>query len=359
MAHTNQTTPSERIGFLPNAKKALVRTAAPRGGRCLVENIAEDYAVEFVHYIPRSLSWRDSEMMSNLEWWWNISKNTLNFDTRHNIFPLGTALHILFSKNEWLLLPEEHVVDSYYTKCRRVNGEWETERASFSPNIEPVFLYTLVPMPSKMTSMWISRLDTIPTANSPLQASHVSTHVHPFQTLPLLNSHLRPHFVIFEAGRRLQALSPIVLFEFMRQNPLLEKIACIYHAWVKIPPEGAEKDESFVPPSPPSDEYSETDEDENTQAHRRARGNKQSRPQTQSLVSHNRKKRKLGNQRKGADYTSDVGKRKRAHNSAPSLSREILRNHLVDEEKMWTADSIRAWSENNSVLEDDSQPSPE
>ena len=189
-------------------------------------------------------------------------------------------------------------------------------------------------MPSKMTAMWISRLDTIPTANSPLQANHISTHVHPFQTLPPLDSHLRPHFVIFEAGRKLQALSPIELIEFTRQNPLLEKIACIYHAWVKRRPEGAEKDVSFVPPPPPSDEYSETDDDDNTQAQRCARGNRQSRPSTQSPANQNRKKRKLGSQRKGGKYISGVGKRKRAHHSAPSLSREILRNYLVDEEKV-------------------------
>lgn len=60
ITHTNQTTPSERIRWVSqvsDVKKALIRTAAPRGGRCMVENIAEEVSVEFVYCIPRSLSW--------------------------------------------------------------------------------------------------------------------------------------------------------------------------------------------------------------------------------------------------------------------------------------------------------------
>lgn len=64
IAPTNQTTPSGRIisqSQVSIAKKALVRAAAPRGGLCLVQNIAEECAVEFVHCIPRSLSWLNLE----------------------------------------------------------------------------------------------------------------------------------------------------------------------------------------------------------------------------------------------------------------------------------------------------------
>lgn len=61
---TNQTTPSGRIISQPQvsiAKKALVRAAAPRGGYCLVQNIAEECALEFAYCIPRSLSWLNLE----------------------------------------------------------------------------------------------------------------------------------------------------------------------------------------------------------------------------------------------------------------------------------------------------------
>ncbi|KZP32848.1 hypothetical protein FIBSPDRAFT_1036478 [Athelia psychrophila] len=126
ITHTNQTTPSERIRWVSqvsDVKKALIRTAAPRGGRCMVENIAEEVSVEFVYCIPRSLSWHHWKTMDNLEWWWNIPKNTLNLDTRYNIFPLASGLHGLFDKHEWLLLPEENTINYYHEKCHLPDSE--------------------------------------------------------------------------------------------------------------------------------------------------------------------------------------------------------------------------------------------
>lgn len=207
-------------------------------------------------------------------------------------------------------------------------------------------------MPSKLETMWISRQDTIPVANSPLQPNYISTHVHPFQTLPQLDSHLLPHFVIFETGRKLQTLSPIDVPDFMSQNPLLLKILRIYQAWTKRRPEGAEQDDTFIPPSPPSDEDSETESDTKTQP-RRAR--KKSRRSPQSSPTPHAKGRKLGKRaREGKDISDDAGKRKRAYHSALSLSGKTLRNYF-EGEKMWTADSIRAWSDNNCPLADDAQ----
>ncbi|KAF7979007.1 hypothetical protein HWV62_43969 [Athelia sp. TMB] len=294
--------------------------------------------------------------MSNLEWWWNLPKHTLNFDTRYNIFPMGAAFHTLFDKNEWLLVPEESVVEHYFGRCHlRANESLTAERASFSPMADPTFLYTLVPVPFKMKMMWISRQDIIPTENSPLQSDHVSTHVHPFQTLPQLDSHLLPHFVIFETGRKLETLPFTSALALSRQNPLLEKIAAIYEAWTKARPAGAEEDATFVPPSPPSppsDEDSEADSDAATRA---CRVRRNTRPPPQSSPTPNRKRQKLGKQgREGRDTSDEARKRKRAYRPALSLSGKTLRDHCKGE-KMWTTESIRAWSDNNCTLADDAQ----
>ncbi|KAF7979006.1 hypothetical protein HWV62_43967 [Athelia sp. TMB] len=362
-ARTDQTTSSEQIRSLSqvsDAKKALVRTAAPRGGRCLVQNIGEECAVEFAYCIPRSLSWLEPETMSNLEWWWNLPKHTLNFDTRYNIFPVGAALHTLFNKNEWLLVPEDSVVDHYFNRCHlEANGRLTTKRANVSPMPDSTFLYTLVPVPFKMNTMWISRQDIIPTENSPLQSDHVSTHVHPFQTLPQLDSHLLPHFVIFETGRKLAALPPADLIDFTRQNPLLEMIVRIYQAWTTTRPAGAEEDVTFLPPSspsPPSDEDSEANTDGHTQA---CRAHRNFQPPPQSSPTPHRKRQKLGKKgREGQDILNEAGKRKHAYHPALSLSGKTLCDHF-EEGKMWTADSIRAWSDNNYRLADDSQITPD
>lgn len=72
--------------------------------------------------------------MDILEWWWNLPKHTLNLNTpvithflvrpaKHAIFSnwlwlhlVGAALHSPLEKPEWLLLPEENVVD-HHAKC--------------------------------------------------------------------------------------------------------------------------------------------------------------------------------------------------------------------------------------------------
>lgn len=67
ITYTNPTIPSERIlyrSLVSGAKKELVRAAAPRGGRCLVENRTEEGgAIEFAHCIPRGFSWRERQMV--------------------------------------------------------------------------------------------------------------------------------------------------------------------------------------------------------------------------------------------------------------------------------------------------------
>lgn len=83
-----------------------------------------------------------------------------------------------------------------------------------------------------------------------VQPSDVTVHLYPFQTLPLLESHLRPEFVIFEAGRRMQRLEDLIkslmsisqeatlslaslLNEMRTQWPVIDKIQRIHQAWMR------------------------------------------------------------------------------------------------------------------------------
>lgn len=83
-----------------------------------------------------------------------------------------------------------------------------------------------------------------------VQPSDVTVHLYPFQTLPLLESHLRPEFVIFEAGRRMQRLEDLIkslmpisqeatlslaslLNEMKTQWPVIDKIQRIHQAWMR------------------------------------------------------------------------------------------------------------------------------
>ncbi|TFK19818.1 hypothetical protein FA15DRAFT_157931 [Coprinopsis marcescibilis] len=62
-----------------------VQAVDPNGGRCLVENCSPARIVEYCHVVPRKL-WRDTQLLDSLEWFWRMRKNTLNLETRRNIF---------------------------------------------------------------------------------------------------------------------------------------------------------------------------------------------------------------------------------------------------------------------------------
>ena len=55
-----------------------------------------------------------------------------------------------------------------------------------------------------MEDVVITRLDNIPNGKPSLE--HVHIHLYPFDTLPLLESHLHPKFIIFDTGNKLREL---------------------------------------------------------------------------------------------------------------------------------------------------------
>lgn len=98
-----------------------------------------------------------------------------------------------------------------------------------------------------MKDIAITRRDDV---SENIQASNVTIHLHPFRTLPGLNSHLHPKFVLLEAGRKLGNLSNLVkslrstsqaaargvetlLVDLRTQWPIIESIEHIYEAWVR------------------------------------------------------------------------------------------------------------------------------
>lgn len=192
-------------------------------------------------------------------------------------------------------------------------------------------------MPYKMTETWISRQDVVPAADLPLQHDYISSHFHPFTTLPQLESHLRPHFAIFEAGRKLEKLNLAASLRAVTDYPLLVKIAAIHAAWIRARPSKVKQD---VPPVPNLPKEPDIDDDAETEP-RRCESPRRSRRQN------------LGNEQGGGENIADNGgKRKRARHRALSLSSETLGRYFDAGEKMWTSDSIRTWSEHTCISGD-------
>ncbi|KZP19577.1 hypothetical protein FIBSPDRAFT_559317 [Athelia psychrophila] len=198
-------------------------------------------------------------------------------------------------------------------------------------------------MPYKMRETWISRQDVVPAAGLPLRLDYISSHLHPFTTLPQLESHLRPHFAIFEAGRKLAklaGLNPAALLDALADCPLLDKIITIYAAWIRARPSKVKHDVASAPALPR--EEPDIEDDAETESWRCGPPGSSQRQQLSPLTPHGGEKHNLGHERGvGKNIADDGGKRKRAL----SLSGETLRRYFGAGEKMWTSDSILAWSE--------------
>jgi hypothetical protein len=82
---------------------------------------------------------------------------------------------------------------------------------------------------------------------APIEAPNRTVHDYPFDTLPLLESHLHPKFVIFNSGEKLRGLEG--LFEYRKlldKFPILGDVEKVYLAWLEsLLPDNVEDDESY------------------------------------------------------------------------------------------------------------------
>lgn len=99
---------------------------------------------------------------------------------------------------------------------------------------------------SDITKKVFFRQDII---SEPISSEHYSLHAYPFNTLPLLESHLHPRFAIFNAGYKLQDMlqtRPESFFQLIDDYPSLSTIKALYGAWILPPPDVAYTDPTFI-----------------------------------------------------------------------------------------------------------------
>lgn len=146
---------------------------------------------------------------------------------------------------------------------------------------------------------------TIPEADDAPSSDDFKVYTHPFDGYPLVTSHLRPHFVILETGRKLGLLSLLDFVTIIQQFPIFGKIIKLHAAWTRKIPDKADLDKEYNPPSPshpPSDKGSHVTRSRRIQFHRsRKTGNQSPTPAGPP------KKRKTGGDGRGADDDEFVG----------------------------------------------------
>ncbi|KII86425.1 hypothetical protein PLICRDRAFT_177968 [Plicaturopsis crispa FD-325 SS-3] len=174
----------------PPGTARRVLATDPNSGRCLLTNT--DEAVEFAYCIPRDL---DPAMLESTEYSWNMEHNTLNTDSRYNIFPVIGMLGDLFHRKDWILVPTSEQVKTYYAEGAIPVGP------EFPDVPNGIFEYTLLPRVS-MKNIVIPQHRSRNDLSTPL-AEQAVAHKYPFEKLGVLKSHLHPRFVIWDLGRKL------------------------------------------------------------------------------------------------------------------------------------------------------------
>jgi hypothetical protein len=97
-----------------------------------------------------------------------------------------------------------------------------------------------------------------------LSSKNVIHHSYPFEKLPLMECHLHPQFIIFNAGLKLKAFAVSSYPNYtklIKDFPILTFIDVLYDAWNKVLPAAVKKDGLYIVPNYIPD-YITDDEDD-------------------------------------------------------------------------------------------------
>ncbi|KAF9495946.1 hypothetical protein BDN71DRAFT_1430620 [Pleurotus eryngii] len=214
---------------------ARVHSVCPHGAFCLLENHATANGVEYAHLVARALS-SNNKLMNKLEWYWGMTRRTLNLDTCYNVFPCSSGLHASHDASEWGLLPSDDIVMQYHDSLTKLHSHFLAERTDFHKIPNGHFLYRFLPL-RNMEIATITRYLHIPTAEDPsLRPEDLVNYFFPFNSIPPLKSHIHPKFAIFELGLQVSHLPLDEYCSLLITTPILSSVLDIYYAWTRTPP---------------------------------------------------------------------------------------------------------------------------
>ncbi|KAL0945125.1 hypothetical protein HGRIS_004278 [Hohenbuehelia grisea] len=262
-----ETTPNSRADGPRLECRSRVVLASPTKARCLIENVDPSKSVQCCHLIPRKFTQYDSKMTS-LEWYWGMRRNSLNLDTRYNVFMCGSTLHNMQDAGRWALLPSEEIIQQYFNALEVIGLQRYAVRGSLPDIPNDIFVYRLLPL-QDMRKIHITyetpRPDPVPEEEEAVAHDDetdteesapvfdLSVHFYPFKSMPNLMSHIHPKFAIFALGRTLAALPPDVKISLVKKTKVLTQVLELHRAWLEPLPATAETDQEFNK-SPPDDD---------------------------------------------------------------------------------------------------------
>ncbi|KIM44021.1 hypothetical protein M413DRAFT_443087 [Hebeloma cylindrosporum] len=186
-----------------------------------------------------------------------MPRYTLNLHTRYNICILGPRLHYLFDNKGLLFLPTLEIIEQYRQHVIHTPLPYKPD----DPGAETrKFKYSMLVPPSMKSVAIFRRKDENSTST---KAEDFEIYLFPYKEFPVIESHLLPHFVIYNAGKKLAKMDQkeAVYKEFIETNAHIDQVEKmadatlrLFHRWTnrhQFPPEWLLK----TPPptrSPPS-----------------------------------------------------------------------------------------------------------
>ncbi|THH16204.1 hypothetical protein EW146_g4399 [Bondarzewia mesenterica] len=227
--------------------------------RCLLtRKLATEAPVEPYHLLSE-YHWRKDILLQRLEWSWGMKYDSLDLGDESNKIYLCKDWLETFESGRWLLLPTFEILEKLWKRCTKHAREklsLKTETLAQSSVDEvydgaETFEYRLIPLDTDLpTLLRVAHPDgtaksTSDNSGSPNISSKPIRHSHPFDTLPVLISHVKPHFVICDGGpklfnKRSWPLAPLVSsicgVPFKEAVCTLEFTKYLYGVWANEEP---------------------------------------------------------------------------------------------------------------------------
>ncbi|KIM44014.1 hypothetical protein M413DRAFT_443080 [Hebeloma cylindrosporum] len=180
---------------IPRAQKRKVDRAA--GRVCLIERVSPANVLDYCHVMGME---EPDDVLDCLEYFWGMPRYTLNLHTRCNICILGPRLHYLFDNQGLLFLPTLEILKQYREHDIHTPLPYKPD----DPGAETrKFEYSMLVPPSMKSVAIFRRKDE---DSKSTNAKDFEIYPFPYEKFPVIESHLLPHFVIYNAGKRLSQM---------------------------------------------------------------------------------------------------------------------------------------------------------
>ena len=180
---------------------------------------------------------------------------------------MDASVRCMFDAHQWALLPDDVIVQQY-SECLLQGATVPTAHREKFPVIDVAihvdsaaiavaqelyqdredFRYRVIPV-MDMKGIAFSRQNDY---SGPVSVDNFTVHVYPFNTLPVLVSHIHPKFVIMATAKTVFRQEQDAIQALIQQFPTLETILKLSLAWRNFIPRRAKEDRSYWPPYDPS-----------------------------------------------------------------------------------------------------------